>query len=110
MARCRVRGSVHYTYDTLDRLTELRYNTGTGTAAYRYIYDDLNQLVRINDVAGGKTYTYLYLRQPREPAAEERVRAVNGRAGDSDADSGLRLRQRGLAGSADELQRQRNYL
>ena len=64
---------MHYTYDTLDRLTELRYNTGTGTAAYRYIYDDLNQLVRINDVAGGKTYTYTYdnrgnLRQKNEYA------------------------------------------
>ena len=53
---------------------------------------------------------HLYLRQPREPAAEERVRPVNGRAGDSDADGGLWLRQRGLAGSADELQRQRDYL
>ena len=39
----------------------------------QYVYDDLNQLVRINDVAGGKTYTYTYdnrgnLRQKNEYA------------------------------------------
>ena len=60
MARCRVRGSVHYTYDTLDRLTELRYNTGTGTAAYRYIYDAEGRLARALDSLENRRTDYTY--------------------------------------------------
>ena len=45
----------------------------SSTPGLQYVYDDLNQLVRINDVAGGKTYTYTYdnrgnLRQKNEYA------------------------------------------
>ena len=32
----------------------------TNAPAVEYVYDDLNQLVRVNDIAGGKTYTYTY--------------------------------------------------
>ena len=60
MARCEVRGFVQYTYDTLDRLTELRYNTGTGTAAYRYIYDAEGRLARALDNLENRRTDYTY--------------------------------------------------
>ena len=51
---------VQYTYDTLDRLTELRYNTGTGTAAYRYIYDAEGRLARALDSLENRRTDYTY--------------------------------------------------
>ena len=52
-----------YVYDALDRISEIKYNTGSSGAyvtAYRYTYTSGGQLSSVEDVANGKKTYYHY--------------------------------------------------
>ena len=56
--------TVKYTYDELDRVKEVQYNTGSGTSGfmtvYTYEYDANGNVSKIADVPGGQTTVFKY--------------------------------------------------